>query len=344
MNYIYDIVNHPKREIIEHRIEIIKFFDEFGSKAAKRAFGKGKSTIFLWKQKLKETGKLSSLAPKDKTPHCFRQKETSSQVIAFVRQYRIKHPGVGKETIKPPLDAYCKAFRIKTASESTIGRIITNLKEKNLIPKQYSNITINGKTGRLRVKKQKKKYQKLRRNGYVPDNPGDLVQIDTIELFIDGLKRYVVTAYDLVTCFAFAYCYHSAASSNAKDFLKKLRHIAPFQIRRIQTDNGSEFEKHFREYVREEEIIHFHNYPCHPQSNACVENFNGVIQRQFINWNGHLLINPEEFNKELMEYLIWYNTEKQHKRLGKVPPLKYYLDNFIKLPQKSNMLWTLAVC
>lgn len=343
MNYIYDIVNHPKREIVEKRLEIIKFFDEFGFRATKRAFGKGRSTIFLWKQKLRKSEKLSSLAPMDRTPHHFRQREISSQVIAFIRNYRIKHPGAGKETVKPPLDAYCKTLGIKSVSESTIGRIILSLKEKNLIPKQCSNITINGKTGRLKVKKQKKKYRKLRRNGYFPEYPGDLVQIDTIELFIDGLKRYIVTAYDLVTCFAFAYCYHSDSSANAMDFLKKLRYIAPFPIKRIQTDNGSEFEKYFKEYVKEKEIIHFHNYPHHPQSNACVENFNGVIQRQFIDWHAQLLVNPEEFNKELMDYLIWYNTEKQHKRLGKIPPLKYYLDNFIKIPQKSNMLWTRAL-
>jgi len=42
-----------------------------------------------------------------------------------------------------------------------------------------------------------------------------------------------------------------------------------------------------------------------------------------------------------MEYLIWYNTEKPHRGIGKLPPLRYYLDNFVT-PQKSNMLWTLT--
>ncbi len=73
-------------------------------------------------------------------------------------------------------------------------------------------------------------------------------------------------------------------------------------------------------------------------------NYNRVIQRQYIDWHYQTLVNPREFNQGLMEYLVWYNTEKPHKRLGKIPPLKYYLDNFVKLPQKSNMLWTLARC
>jgi len=42
-----------------------------------------------------------------------------------------------------------------------------------------------------------------------------------------------------------------------------------------------------------------------------------------------------------MDYLIWYNTEKVHRSIGKVPPLRYYLNDFIN-PKKSNMLWTLT--
>jgi hypothetical protein len=36
-----------------------------------------------------------------------------------------------------------------------------------------------------------------------------------------------------------------------------------------------------------------------------------------------------------MEYLIWYNTEKPHRGIGKVAPLRYYLDNFVSPPQNS---------
>ena len=69
MQYYNDVFEHPKREDIEQRLEIIKFCDEFGFKATKLAFGKSRSTIYLWKQKLKSSGgKLSALAPGDRTP------------------------------------------------------------------------------------------------------------------------------------------------------------------------------------------------------------------------------------------------------------------------------------
>jgi hypothetical protein len=53
------------------------------------------------------------------------------------------------------------------------------------------------------------------------------------------------------------------------------------------------------------------------------------------------LDDPDVFNRSLMNYLIWYNTEKPHRGIGKKPPLRYYLENFAT-PEKSNMLWPLT--
>jgi|GEM_PF-4220996 len=69
MQYLEDITGHPKRECIEKRIAIIKFFDDYGAEATQRAFRKSRSTVYRWKQKLKKAGgKLSVLASGDRTP------------------------------------------------------------------------------------------------------------------------------------------------------------------------------------------------------------------------------------------------------------------------------------
>jgi hypothetical protein len=47
MQYFGDITAHPKRECTEQRVEIMKFFDEFGEEATRRAFHKSRSTIYL---------------------------------------------------------------------------------------------------------------------------------------------------------------------------------------------------------------------------------------------------------------------------------------------------------
>ena len=342
MEKLNDILNHPKQKVIEERIKIIEFFDEYGEQATRKAFGKSRSTVYLWKQKLKKGGnRLSALSPGDRTPKRKRSRPAELFVEGFIISYRTLHPGVDKTTITPVLKKMCESKGIKPPSESTVGRIIHDLKEKGRLPKQ-TRISINGRTGKLHERSPHPRMQKTRRKNFFPKKPGELVEIDTVDIFVDGIKRYLITAIDLPTRFAFAYTYKSGSSACTRDFLHKLRWVAPFKITRIQTDNGHEFLKHFSEECRQQELIHYFNYPRHPQSNGHLERFNRTIQEQFAYHYTDYLDEPDDFNRFLMDYLIWYNTEKVHRSIGKVPPLRYYLDNFIN-PKKSNMLWTLTI-
>jgi transposase InsO family protein len=342
MQYINNVLDHPKRECIEQRVEIIKFFDDYGGEATKRAFGKSRSTVYLWKQKLKGSGgKLTALAPGDKTPLHKRKRVVHSCIEKFIVEYRTKHPGADKATITPALAQACKTASVKPVSESSVGRIIHDLKERGRILKT-TKVSINGLTGKLHAREPRHPIKKSRRKGFYPARPGDLVEIDTVSIFVDGLKRYLLTAIDLPTRFAFAYTYKSNSSVSARDFLMKLRSVAPFNIARIQTDNGHEFQKHFAKACQEQGLVHYFNYPRHPQSNSHLERFNRTVQEQFAYWHTDELEEPNVFNRILMEYLIWYNTEKPHRGIGKLPPLRYYLNNFVANPKKSNMLWTLT--
>ena len=86
--------------------------------------------------------------------------------------------------------------------------------------------------------------------------PGELVEIDTVSIFVGGLKHYLLTVIDLPTRFAFAYIYKSSSSANARDFLAKLRSVVSFHMTRVQTDNGYEFEKHFSQACHEQNLVH----------------------------------------------------------------------------------------
>jgi putative transposase len=341
MDYVSDYLDNPQKAVIEERLEILKFFDEFGMEAAKKAFKKSRSTIYLWKQKLANAGgKISALAPGNRAPKHKRVRVTNPFVAKFIIDYRTKHPGVDKTTITPALRAACEGAGVRPVSESTVGRIIHDLKEKRRLP-AFRKIGFNSRTGGM-VVRERQPVKKTRRKGFYPKLPGELVEIDTVDIFVDGLKRYLLTAIDLPTRFAFAYTYKSSSSSSARDFLEKLRCVAPFEIARVQTDNGHEFLKHFQEACSKQSLIHYFNYPRHPQSNGHLERFNRTVQEQFAYWHFDALDEPDAFNRELMDYLIWYNTEKPHRGIGKLPPLRYYLDNFTN-PQKSNMLWTLTL-
>ncbi len=48
----------------------------------------------------------------------------------------------------------------------------------------------------------------------------------------------------------------------------------------------------------------------------------------------------EEFNKELMGYLIWYNGERPHGGLQKISPIKYLCYAQRKNPKEFQKIWT----
>lgn len=121
------------------------------------------------------------------------------------------------------------------------------------------------------------------------------------------------------------------------DSLGKLEEVVPFTIKRVQTDNGLEFEKYFRDYLNLRNILHFHNYPKCPKMNAFIERFNRTIQEDFI--NSHLLHLKEDithFNRDLIDWLLWYNTKRPHESLGMVSPLRYIV---MTLPAEECQKW-----
>jgi transposase InsO family protein len=278
LRYQYMIKEEAKK-----RVAILSFWQEHGLQAVIDAYGISRPTLFLWKKKLKEgRGRLESLNNESRAPKNKRKRIIPQKVREFITEQRKLHPDLGKEKIAGLL----KEEGIANLSDSTIGRMIADLKQRGELPKR-AKLSMHARTGNLIERKQLKKHKKIRRKSYQPGKEGDLLQLDTIEKFINGLKRYVVSAIDLKSDFGFAYAYNSANSKNTRDFFQKLKEVAPFEIKRIQTDNGSEFEKYFRAYIEKENITHFHNYPHHPQSNAHIERFNRTLQEEFINYHKH---------------------------------------------------------
>lgn len=101
------------------------FFDIYGVQATKEAFGVSRSTVFLWKKKLKQgQGSLSALASVSKAPHTKRIRAVSQPVVEFIKGYRNMHPGVGKETIKPAADDFCNQNKLKTVKNKDVLKAI----------------------------------------------------------------------------------------------------------------------------------------------------------------------------------------------------------------------------
>jgi transposase InsO family protein len=113
--------------------------------------------------------------------------------------------------------------------------------------------------------------------------------------------------------------------------LEEVKANAPFKVERVQTDNGSEFEKYFSNYVNEQQITHYHNYPRSPKSNAFIERFNRTIKEQFVYNNWELLNDKDAFEIKLKDYINWYNNCKVHKGINFMTPVQYLKSNLMSI-------------
>lgn len=313
-----------KKEVTR-RVKILEFFKEHGERATKDAFGVSRRTLYRWKSVLKNSrGKLPSLDPKSTAPHKKRRRVYPSGYIEKVINLRKEHPHIGKK----------KIAILCSVSESYAGRTLTDLKKRGLLPQQVK-LSAYAKTGRLIEKKIIKRVKQRRKS-----KKG--MEVDTIVRFINGVKRYVYTAIDVQRRFAFAGAYTSHSSTSATDFLDKLITVTPFVVREIQTDNGSEFAKYFSQACRNKNIVQYHIYPRTPKMNAHVERFNRTLSEDFISLNRMLLsLDIKRFNDKLIDWLLWYNTERPHQSLGMLSPLAYTVRNLTA--KECQMWWTSTI-
>jgi hypothetical protein len=98
---------------------------------------------------------------------------------------------------------------------------------------------------RLKAAKPKRKSKRKPKPYQRAEYPGQKLQLDVkfvpSHCSVDGRKYYQFTAKDECTRWTFREMYDEHSTYSAHDFLMKLIERAPFMIREIQTDNGTEF-------------------------------------------------------------------------------------------------------
>ena len=307
------------------RLKVIEHFESHGLKSCKDAYGVSKATIYRWRDLYRSSGKqLSSLIPQSRSPRVKRQMMVRRELIEFIRKQRSAHYRLGKEKIKPLLDKFCKDNGYEKISVSTIGKVI---KRYNMLHpgngRVYHNPLSKWAKRKVSYKNRVKKSPQISTPGYI--------QIDTMLRFIEGIKTYIFNAIELSTRFQFSYAYHSSTSSDALDFFKKLQQVYPLKegIKKVQTDNGSEFLGKFDQYLKKKKIVHLFIYPRCPKINSYVERANRTLNEEFlIPYPFYDDRDLNKFNKDLIDHLIWFNTERAHKALGNLSPINYVIKSF----------------
>ena len=329
MNHTRSIFRFSKDKEAQFRMEVLEFAKKWGIKAAIDAYKVSRPSIFRWKKALCDSsGLLESLIPKSRSPHTKRIMKVDPRVVEFISSLREDHPRLGKEKIKPILDEFCQKEGLKPISVSKIGRII---KKHHLFFQKAGRYYHNPDGGfakrHISYKTRVKFSPKVTDVGYL--------EIDTITRFITSLKLYVFNAVDIKLKFQFSYAYRHLSSGTSLDFFKKLEQVYPIQngIKTVQTDNGLEFQGELHKYLVKVNINHLFIYPRCPKINGFVERANRTLSEEFL--ESHLstaLSSIPELNHELMDYLIWYNTQRVHKSLGNVSPINYLLKIQSELP------------
>ena len=319
----------------KHKARVLTFWEKHGLEATIEAFRVKKRTLYDWKRRLKEGGgKLEALNDKSRTPKIRRKRNWRLEVLAEIKRIRWEHPNLGKEKLFPLLERFCRTNGLECPKSKTIGRLIKDLGGLRMFPKKVSHF---GKIKIVRRRKRLIKPKDLR-----AEYPGHVVALDTVEKFVHGLRRYVITFEDIYTRFAFAWGTNSHASLAAKEFFDLCRKVFPFPIAFVLTDNGSEFAKHFAEELKRLHLVHYHTYPKTPKMNAHCERFNRTIQEEFIDYHNYLLQDVNIFNKKLVDWLIWYNIDRVHHAFkNKLSPVQFMLSlpTNINSPQKCNNGW-----
>jgi len=278
-----------------------------------RYFGISRKTFYKWQKKY-DPNNLYTLEDESRAPINRRQPEITSEQKLRVIQLRKKHIRYSKIKLSK---IYLREYNEPISSWKIQGVIQQY--------KLYYNPSKTAKITRKRLQAQKKKriteLKKKPKNGF-------LVCLDAIELRCNNLKRYIFTSIDSFSKVAFARMYRHANSYNAADFLNRLMYLTNGKIENIQTDNGSEFEKYFRQSCEKLNLNRYHSRPRTPKDNPVNERFNRTLQEEFVNL-GNYTPDVIQFNSNLTEWLIEYNFYRPHNSLDNETPIN--INNSIKV-------------
>ena len=191
------------------------------------------------------------------------------------------------------------------------------------------------KAKRIERKRNRNINKRRIRKGLKATFPGEVVQIDVKHLPQKGKTYYQFTAIDKsliwadrhkYTRLSYAKVYTTKSSRKAKEFFIEAIEYFSFEIKKVQTDNGSEFLGEFDKYLREEGILHYFSYPKSPKTNSSVERLIRSIEEEL--WLIEGTEYPiDELNRKLRRYFRIYNFVRLHYVLG------------LRTPADKSLIW-----
>jgi transposase InsO family protein len=281
-----------------------------------QTFGISRATLYRWLRRF-DPKDLTSLKEQSRRPRKVRKPLWSWELVRAVKELREEYPRWGKDKL-----VVLVRDQGHMSSTSTVGRILGHLKQRGELqePKRRS---ISAK------RKSRRPYGVRKPGDYVAERPGDLVEVDTLDVRpFPWMTLKQFTARDVISKWDVIEARGRATATTAKEFIETLEQRMPFRVKALQVDGGSEFYSEFEEECERRKIRLFVLPPKSPKLNGCVERAHRTHTEEFyevyeVPWN------VTELNPELRRWENIYNCVRPHQALNYKTPLQFLKDNGI---------------
>lgn len=304
--------------ISQEAVRRLKWFDFYNrsgdARLTCRHFCISPQTFYRWKNRF-DPEDLTTLEASSRRPHHVRKPTTPAAVVDRILELRTKYPRWGKDKLVVLLRK--RDIRVST---STVGRVLQRLKDRGVLVEP-----VNVRQAKeARKRRRKPRYAIRKPQGYRVSAPGDLVQVDTLQIRLQSDdRRWQFSSRDLISRWDVSRVYRRATSFAAARFLEYMEKKFPFPIRAIQIDGGSEFKKDFEQACLGRGIRLFIIPPRTPKLQGYVESANKTHRQEFYEVED-IAIGLEEHNKQLEEWDRTYNYIRPHQSLDYLTPAEYY--------------------
>jgi transposase InsO family protein len=335
---------------VKRRFNAVRFILDgvLTNQQASEVYGVEVRTIQRWKKQY-DGRHPGSLAPQSKRPKATPRKKIPEMIRQRIIQVAKDNRSWGGDLIHDYMKNHDPpGFH---TSLRTTERVLFKARKNGELSER-----VRLKAASRTKKKRKNHYEITRVYKSTRDGkyPGDRVNQDVVVAII--WERGVRVAMRFFSCIVDRYS--RAAIVRVSDKLsgalskqahQDLQELIKMPIECSISDNGAENLGEMREYLRGKKTIQLFTYPSSPKQNAVAERFNKTFQEDCLLARQIDLSQPiATLQKEINSWLVFYNTERPHQKVGRRPPIiklfQFHLQNFINSTNRNSfhlrhMLW-----
>lgn len=300
-------------EEANRRLKWMEHYAQRGHNAARtcRHFDISRQTFYRWWHRFEREGPLG-LEGCSRRPQRLRRPTWDATLEQAVLTVRRQYPRWGKDKLVVLLRRQGRVL-----STSMVGRILRRLRQRGVLV-EPARRPISAAKRRL-----PRPYAVPKPRDYQPRAPGDLVEVDTLDVRpLPGIVLKHFTGRDVISRWDVLEVHERATAKTAASFLSTLEARMPFAIRAIQIDGGSEFQADFEHACQQRGIRLFALPPRSPKLNGAVEPAQRTHTEEFyevydLPWTATAL------NQHARRWEQTYNTVRPHQALGYLTPAEF---------------------